>query len=98
MEQRLLALARTRAFADGALIANGDTVHPPSVERPCSLSRGADVLLAVDDEKTLGEEEMKVLGRRRSDAADRQGRRPGEAAGEYIGVALVEAAAATAAR
>ena len=84
-----------RDAAGGALIANGDTVHPPSVEESLLASR-ADVLLAVDDEKTLGEEEMKVL------AADGAMRRIGKdvdlgaAAGEYIGVALVEAAAATA--
>jgi choline kinase len=88
-----LWLAR-EAFAGGALISNGDTVHPPSVEETLLANRGADVLLAVDDEKTLGEEEMKVL------AADGAMRRigkdvdPAAAAGEYIGVALVEAAAA----
>lgn len=82
------------AFVDGALIANGDTVHPPSVEETLLASRGADVLLAVDGEKTLGEEEMKVLAddgvmRRIGKDVD-----PGDAAGEYIGVALVEASAA----
>ena len=82
------------AFAEGALIANGDTVHPPSVEETLLAGRSADVLLAVDDEKTLGEEEMKVL------VADGAMRRIGKdidpraAAGEYIGVALVEPAAA----
>ena len=89
-----LWLAR-EAFADGAVISNGDTVHPPSVEDTLLASRGANVLLAVDDEKTLGEEEMKVLAagglmRRIGKDVD-----PGPAAGEYIGVALVEAAAAT---
>jgi choline kinase len=89
-----LWLAR-EAFADGAVISNGDTVHPPSVEDTLLASRGANVLLAVDDEKTLGEEEMKVLaagGLMRHIGKDVD---PGAAAGEYIGVALVEAAAAT---
>jgi choline kinase len=89
-----LWLAR-EAFATGALIVNGDTVHPPSVEETLLSGRGADVLLAVDDHKALGPEEMKVV------TADGRLRRigkevdPSVAAGEYIGVALVERVAAT---
>jgi choline kinase len=88
-----LWLARD-AFREGALLANGDTVHPVSVEETLLAARGADVLLAVDDDKTLGEEEMKVIA---SDSARLQ--RIGKdieasaAAGEYIGVALIEPAA-----
>jgi choline kinase len=90
-----LWLARD-AFAEGALIANGDTVHPASVEETLLSQRGADVLLAVDDEKTIGEEEMKVLAT--DGVMERIGKEvdPASAAGEYIGVALVEPAAATA--
>jgi choline kinase len=90
-----LWLARD-AFAEGALIANGDTVHPASVEETLLSQRGADVLLAVDDEKTLGEEDMKVLAT--EGVMERIGKEidPASAAGEYIGVALVEPAAATA--
>ena len=90
-----LWLARD-AFAEGALIANGDTVHPASVEETLLSQRGADVLLAVDDEKILGEEEMKVLAA--DGVMERIGKEvdPASAAGEYIGVALVEPAAATA--
>jgi choline kinase len=89
-----LWLARD-AFAEGALIANGDTVHPASVERTLLSQRGADVLLAVDNEKTLGEEEMKVLAA--DGVMERIGKEvdPASAAGEYIGVALVEPTAAT---
>src|SRR5829696_2396091 len=47
-------------FARGVLLCNGDTVHPPEVEQTLLASRGPDILLAVDDAKTLGEEEMKV--------------------------------------
>lgn len=89
-----LWLAR-EAFADGALLVNGDTVHPSSVERSLLAARGPGVLLAVDPEKRLGEEEMKVLLaedgtlRRISKEID-----PASAAGEYIGVALIEPAAA----
>jgi choline kinase len=90
-----LWLARD-AFAEGALIANGDTVHPASVEETLLSQRGADVLLAVDDEKTLGEEDMKVLAT--EGVMERIGKEidPASAAGEYIGVALVEPTAATA--
>jgi choline kinase len=89
-----LWLARD-AFAEGSLIANGDTVHPSSVEETLLSQRGADVLLAVDDEKTLGEEEMKVLAT--NGVMERIGKEidPASAAGEYIGVALVEPNAAT---
>jgi choline kinase len=89
-----LWLARD-AFADGALIANGDTVHPACIEETLLSQRGADVLLAVDDEKTLGEEEMKVLAT--DGVVERIGKEvdPATAAGEYIGVALVEPTAAT---
>lgn len=89
-----LWLAR-EAFADGILLVNGDTVHPRSVEDDLLAARGADVLLAVDREKRLGEEEMKVL-LSEDGALQRINKQidPAEAAGEYIGVALVEPAAA----
>ena len=82
-------------FADDAIMINGDTVHPLEVERRLLDARGlAPVLLAVDDDKTLGEEEMKVHledGRltRINKALD-----PTTAQGEYIGVTLIEGAAA----
>ena len=47
-------------LAGGALLANGDTVHPQSVEEALLAGRGAGVQLAVDAEKPLAEEEMKV--------------------------------------
>lgn len=82
-------------FSEGVLLANGDTVHPASVEESLLAARGPDILLAVDDVKQLGEEEMKViLGedgtvRRINKAID-----PPAAAGEYIGVTLIEPVAA----
>jgi choline kinase len=82
----------------GALLVNGDTVHPPSVEETLLGARGgADIVLAVDREKELGEEEMKVhLDRdgfmdRINKALD-----PATAAGEYIGLTLIEGRAADA--
>lgn len=91
-----LWLARD-AFREGVLLVNGDTVHPRSVEDMLVALRGPDVVLAVDRGKPLGEEEMKVLlseegtVTRISKHVD-----PDAADGEYIGVTLVEATAATA--
>ena len=89
-----LWLARD-AFADGALLVNGDTVHPRSVEESLLAARGPDVLLAVDQEKQLGEEEMKILLSEDGTLA-RINKQidPTNAAGEYIGVTLIEPAAA----
>jgi choline kinase len=88
-----LWLARA-AFADGVLLTNGDTVHPRSVEESLLRARGPALVLALDERKPLGEEEMKVVV---TDGQVRQidKRVPPEAAsGEYIGVALIEPAAA----
>jgi choline kinase len=83
------------AFGEGVLLINGDTVHPVSVEETLLSSRGPDLLLAVDAEKPLGAEQMKVLldgdGRlRRINKAIE----PAAAHGEYIGVTLIEPSAA----
>jgi choline kinase len=83
-------------FARGVLLVNGDTVHPVSVEETLLASRGAPILLALDDAKTLGEEEMKVEvadGRmtRINKALD-----PRTSQGEYIGLTLIEPEAAAA--
>jgi choline kinase len=89
-----LWLAREH-FAAGVLLANGDTVHPASVEEDVLAARGAALTLAVDAHKPLGAEEMKVHlspdGRleRINKALE-----PGTAHGEYIGVTLIEPAAA----
>jgi choline kinase len=89
-----LWLAR-EAFAEGALLVNGDTVHPRSVEESLLAARGPDVLLAVDQEKRLGEEEMKIL-LAEDGTLDRISKEidPASAAGEYIGVTLIEPPAA----
>src|SRR3954467_1541435 len=47
-------------FSRGVLLANGDTVHPSSVEQALLDARGPELLIAVDDVKPLGAEEMKV--------------------------------------
>jgi choline kinase len=80
---------------EGVLLINGDTVHPPSVEETLLAARGPDIVLALDDVKPLGDEEMKVQldgdGRvsRINKALD-----PATAQGEYIGLTLIEPAAA----
>jgi choline kinase len=82
------------AFREGVLLANGDTVHPASVEESLLAARGPELLIAVDDSKPLGAEEMKVHVKdgyldRINKALD-----PATAQGEYIGVTLIEPAAA----
>jgi choline kinase len=82
--------ARNR-FAEGVLLVNGDTVHPASVEESLLAARGEDIVIAVDQEKPLGDEEMKVhvteegLLDRIHKSLD-----PATAHGEYIGLTLIE--------
>ncbi|MGW0661535.1 phosphocholine cytidylyltransferase family protein [Streptodolium elevatio] len=82
-----------RDFLDeGVLLANGDTLHPLSVQE-AMLDGGTgdlDVVLALDDVKPLAEEEMKVrLGADGLLARITKLMEPAEAVGEYIGVTLV---------
>jgi choline kinase len=91
-----LWLARDH-FAQGALMVNGDTVHPVSIEQTLLANRGPSILLAVDTLKKLGDEEMKTV----FSADGRLARitklmEPGEAHGEYIGANIIEASAASA--
>jgi choline kinase len=89
-----LWLARDR-FAQGALMVNGDTVHPVSVEQTLLANRGPSILLAIDNLKKLADEEMKTTF-----SPDGQLTKitklmdPAEAFGEYIGANVIEAAAA----
>ena len=80
----------------GVILANGDTVHPVSVEQTLLAARGqARVLLALDTVKSLADEEMKVIWseakgvERITKLMD-----PATATGEYIGVTLIEPEAA----
>jgi choline kinase len=90
-----LWLARDH-FAAGALLVNGDTVHPVSVEKTLLAARGAaGVILAIDDVKHLGDEEMKVVLDERGLLETITKRMdPARADGEYIGATLIEADAA----
>ncbi|KAF4406319.1 MULTISPECIES: sugar phosphate nucleotidyltransferase [Streptomyces] len=81
----------------GAILANGDTVHPVSVEKTLldARGRGQKIILALDTVKQLADEEMKVV----TDPAKGVQRitklmDPAEATGEYIGVTLIEPEAA----
>ncbi|MEU3973933.1 phosphocholine cytidylyltransferase family protein [Streptomyces bacillaris] len=81
----------------GVILANGDTVHPVSVEKTLLEARGQGrkIILALDTEKTLADEEMKVIVeegkgvQRITKLMD-----PASATGEYIGVTLIEGEAA----
>ena len=82
-------------FSQGFLLANGDTVHPVSVQETLLENRGPAILLAVDTVKKLAEEEMKLT----IDCAGNLARitkqmDPATAFGEYIGLTLVEPQAA----
>jgi choline kinase len=81
-------------FARGVLLINGDTVHPPSVEETLLANRGPDILLALDDAKTLGEEEMKVHLEGDRMTRINKALDPATAQGEYIGLTVIEPAAA----
>ncbi|MFE9042346.1 MULTISPECIES: sugar phosphate nucleotidyltransferase [unclassified Streptomyces] len=81
----------------GVILANGDTVHPVSVEKTLLAARGKGqkIILALDTVKRLADEEMKVV------AVEGKGVQkitklmdPADATGEYIGVTLIEAEAA----
>ncbi|MFB4420219.1 sugar phosphate nucleotidyltransferase [Streptomyces sp. QL37] len=81
----------------GVILANGDTVHPVSVEKTLldARGKGRKIVLALDTVKTLADEEMKVI------TEDGKGVRritklmdPATATGEYIGVTLIEPEAA----
>ncbi|MFI6293070.1 sugar phosphate nucleotidyltransferase [Nonomuraea sp. NPDC050790] len=82
-------------FAQGALLVNGDTVHPVSVEKTLlSAPETSDILLAVDDVKKLADEEMKVTLEGGSLKRITKLMDPAEAYGEYIGATLIRPAAA----
>jgi choline kinase len=91
-----LWLARDH-FAQGALMVNGDTVHPVSVEQTLLANRGPSILLAVDTLKKLGDEEMKTVFRKDGQLAKiTKLMEPDDAHGEYIGANIIEASTASA--
>jgi choline kinase len=83
-------------LSQGAMLANGDTVHPASVQRTLLDARAEDrsIILALDSEKLLADEEMKVICSA-SGGVERITKLmdPATATGEYIGVTLLEPSA-----
>jgi choline kinase len=90
-------------FSEGLLLANGDTVHPASVQRTMldandrltAEGNAPGILLALDTVKKLADEEMKVVvdpatGVRRITKL----MEPAEATGEYIGLTVINPSAA----
>jgi choline kinase len=75
-------------WTEGALLVNGDTVHASEVERRLLAAPAAPVVLAIDECKRLGAEEMKVT-RTPAGGVERitKAMNPSSADGEYIGVA-----------
>ncbi|WP_314174199.1 phosphocholine cytidylyltransferase family protein [Streptomyces winkii] len=81
----------------GALLANGDTVHPVSVEKTLLDARGGGqkIILALDTVKHLDEEEMKVVTDPEKGVQQiTKLMDPAVASGEYIGLTLIEPEAA----
>jgi choline kinase len=84
------------AFSDGVLLVNGDTVHPAAVQERLLAGRGQDIVLAIDDDlDRLSEESMKVHLSEEGYMRRITKQMPMDAArGEYIGLTLIEPAAA----
>ncbi|MGW4164490.1 phosphocholine cytidylyltransferase family protein [Streptomyces sp. NPDC004788] len=81
----------------GVILANGDTVHPVSVEKTLLAARGKGqkIILALDTVKKLADEEMKVVvDAEKGVQKITKLMDPAAATGEYIGVTLIEAEAA----
>src|SRR5215211_484309 len=74
-------------MAGGALLVNGDTVHPPTVEEALLAARGPEILLAVDQEKKV------LLDADGNLAKITKLMDPASAHGEYIGASLIEPSA-----
>ncbi|TCO16914.1 choline kinase [Kribbella steppae] len=84
-------------LTNGVMLANGDTVHPASVQHTLLDARGdgRQIVLALDTVKKLADEEMKVIWSE-SAGIERITKLmdPASATGEYIGVTLIEPTAA----
>ncbi|MFJ3725824.1 sugar phosphate nucleotidyltransferase [Streptomyces sp. NPDC090045] len=80
----------------GVILANGDTVHPVSVEKTLLAARGngQKIILALDTVKNLADEEMKVVADGKGVQKITKLMEPSDATGEYIGVTLIEPEAA----
>jgi choline kinase len=88
-----LWLARDH-FARGALLVNGDTVHPAAVERTLLAAEPNGITLAIDDQKKLADEEMKAIFTDGRLTKITKLMDPADADGEYIGLTLIQPSAA----
>lgn len=80
-------------FAAGVVLVNGDTIAPVGVTQTLldAAGGGHDLVLALDDVKPLGVEEMKVqLSAEGLLTAITKLMDPAQAQGEYIGLTLIE--------
>ena len=84
------------SFGEGVLLVNGDTVHPAAVEERLLASRGEDIVIAIDDDlDRLNDESMKVGLSEEGFMRRITKQLPmADARGEYIGLTLIEPAAA----
>jgi choline kinase len=84
-------------MTDGVIMLNGDTVHPVTVEESLLAARGPQMLLALDTEKALADEEMKVqVDDTKALTRITKLMDPASAYGEYIGASLIEGSAVAA--
>jgi choline kinase len=86
-------------FSRGVVMVNGDTIAPVSVAERllAAADRGDDLVIALDDVRELGEEQMKVrLSDERLLTRITKQMDPADAVGEYIGLTLIEPHAADA--
>ena len=92
----------TEWLEEDTIMVNGDTLHPAVVEElllAAAAGDDRDLLVAIDDEKRLGAEEMKVvLSTDGSILRINKAIPVSEAAGEYIGVTLIRSAGVPALR
>jgi choline kinase len=88
-----LWLARDQ-FVAGALLVNGDTVHPASVERTLLAAEPNGITLAIDDQKKLADEEMKAIFTDGRLTKITKLMEPSTADGEYIGLTRIDPSAA----
>lgn len=74
----------------GVILANGDTIHPVSVENLLLAKDSQNIELALDNVKKLADEEMKVqLNKDGGISLITKLMEPETAAGEYIGVSRI---------
>jgi|Deesub1362A_J573_1020465.scaffolds.fasta_scaffold09181_1 choline kinase len=85
-----LRLAEKEVASQGFLIVNSDVFFHPEILRRLLEAKNSGITLMVDVEKSLGEEEMKVVAREERITDIGKGLLPRDADGEYIGLARID--------